>query len=421
MSSPSIPAAPPPPDYSQATREGITTDISTLPLRAQIQQAARLGTVLNYIDPSTGEQKTADFTGLGDATYAQQAADLASQQNATQAQQQLKLRQELGVANVEQTNKELQAADPTAYKTRQTLEQQILDQLGDKADVISPDSRFGSIYDDATRLPDASRLGALYDEANSRLSGTVKDKTAPAMDAALASAYQDFQKGSALDDQTRTEVEQQLRRRMASTGNDTGPAAAYTEAMGLGSAGEARKQQRLQTLLGTAGQKFGQDTATQQADQAAETNRLGTLSGLDEQGYTRGANKAGLLTSLAQADDANAQQARNETYAKAQQRLANASSMVMGMPITNQFGSLAGAQQGAVGYNPTSYNGAQGLNPAAGQQAATFAAGNYGTASGNWQNSANIAAQGNPWMSLLGNAAGSAAGAGTAAMVAMMM
>jgi hypothetical protein len=90
---------------------------------------------------------------------------------------------------------------------------------------------------------------------------------------------------------------------------------------------------------------------------------------------------------------------------------------VLGQPITNQFGSLQGAQQGAVAFTPMNGAGYQGLNQNAGQQATQFAQGNYGTATQAWQTQANIAAQGNPWMGLVGQVAGAAAGAGAAALI----
>ncbi len=57
--------APPPPDYSEATREGVYSDIETLPARRKIESAARLGQTAAYTDPRTGEDVTADFTGIG--------------------------------------------------------------------------------------------------------------------------------------------------------------------------------------------------------------------------------------------------------------------------------------------------------------------------------------------------------------------
>ena len=102
---------------------------------------------------------------------------------------------------------------------------------------------------------------------------------------------------------------------------------------------------------------------------------------------------------------------RNENYARQQQQLANASAMVLGNPITNQFGSLAAAANGTVGA-PTgvAYNPGTGLNANAGNQAAGFAQQNFGTNSSNWNVQAQQAAQGNPWMSLVGGALGTFAG-----------
>jgi hypothetical protein len=112
--------------------------------------------------------------------------------------------------------------------------------------------------------------------------------------------------------------------------------------------------------------------------------------------------------------------ARNETLGRSQQKLANVSAMVLGQPITNQFGGLAGAQQGAVGFQPIAYQGGSNLNSNAGSAATGYAQGNYGTASNNWSTSANIAAQGSPWLALAGTALGAGAGAAGAKLGAMI-
>ena len=88
--------------------------------------------------------------------------------------------------------------------------------------------------------------------------------------------------------------------------------------------------------------------------------------------------------------------------------------MVLGMPITNQFGSLAGAQNGAVGFTPISYQGGTTLNANAGQNAANFAQSNYGTMANMWTTQANNAAQSSQQ---LGQLAGGVAGMAAMAMI----
>lgn len=622
MGSPTLPAAPSAPDYGAATREGVYADIDTLDTRRAIENAARLGKSVQIYNPVTGTFETKDFTGLGDAEYARQAADLATQQNETVQRQQLALRQQLGVANVQQTREELRAADPAAFDARMDLSSVLHNQMFEPNETITAsdnvragatrlsdlanaapttDTRLGDIYKDAdsslkstasdlgqidqlralqaqtasdntTRQtlgylqgqasndtspaamaalqaqaatdPGAraqyqallaqsagsasrDRLGSIYDEAT-RLPSTVSDPTSATLNAGLQGALADYQLGGKLDDTTRRDLLNEVRAGQVARGNYLGDAAAVVEATELGNAAEQRKAQRLQTVLAAQSQAFGQNSALRDQEAALRNTRLGALTNLQGQdfgqeaalrgeqaqlaglsaqeqqalraeqagyagagadrtaalrneqaGYATGAQgltnaqtmqlaqlaqqiygtgasvrgeqlasnnaRLGTLASLAGQDQAAQQQAyagqlngagqafaadnalageeraaRAETLGRSQQKLANVSAMVLGQPITNQFGSLAGAQQGAVGFTPIAYQGGTGLNQNAGQSAAGFAQGNYGTASNNWGTSAGIAAQGSPWMALAGQLAGGAAGGAGAALGAMM-
>ena len=385
MSSPAIPAAPAAPDYAAANREGIYTDIETLPLRRGIDQAAQLGQTYTYTDPQTGEQRTADFTGLGNMALAQQAAVLAGQTNADVQRQQLALRQELGVGNAQQTAAEVRAADPLAYDTRQDLTGRL------RADLNSPAPQY---QDDAA----VARLADLYDRAT-RLDTNVNDPSNSALNLGLQRAVQDFQLGGKLDPNVQRELTDAARAGQAARGNYLGDAAAVVESQNLGSAMEQRQAQRLAALQGLQQQAFGQNSSLRQEQQARQMAQLGTLQGLQQQAF--GQNQATDATN----------------YGRGQQNLANVSAMVLGQPITNQFGSLGAAQQGAVGYNPTLGQSNANMNANAGAQAAQFAQGNFGTSSQNWGTQANIAAQGSPWMALLGQAVGGAAGGATAALI----
>lgn len=353
----SSPDTPPAPDYAAANREAISTDVSTLPLRNLINQAAQLGKTVSYVDPSTGETKTADFTGLGaDAQY-KQLADLASAYNASTQRQQLALRQELGVQNAQQTSAEVAAADPLAYQTRQNLTGKVLGALDTGADQVAPNQ---SIYDAATRLgsidPSTSALNFGLDQA-------LKDYNSPGFSEA-----------------TQRDLNNQIRSGQVARGNFLGDAAAVADASQQGQAMEQLRQQRLSNLLNVQNQAFGQNQQQNQAN----------LQG-------------------ASALAADQRQVENTNYGRNQQNLANASAMVLGQPITNQFGSLQGAQNGAVGYNAAPATNLGQLNPNAGAEA-------YQGQLSVWNTQANIAAQGNPWMGLLGSAVGGVTG-GLAAKV----
>lgn len=461
MGSPSIPAQPAAPDYAAANREGIVTDISTLPLRRQVENAARLGQSITYIDPSTGEQKTADFSGTGDADYAKLMAQIAGQTNAQAQRDQLALRQELGTANARQTAAEIAAADPSAYNLRNSLTNKAQGELDLGAVNITPSQQvLGSeqrlrqmaeqspTYDPSgmNRLQTQAgandgRLGDIYNQA-SRLPGEVSDATTGVLNQGLQQALAEYKLGGKLDDASRRDLENEVRAGQAARGNYLGDAAAVVEATELGKAGAALKQQRLQNLLDIQNRAFGQNTTLRQEGTSNLQNRVQTMAGLQGQDFGQNQSRIGQQASLmgqnfnqgqsayqtglnaAQAQMGAAQQrageertSRQEGFGFDQQRFANAQAVGLGAPITNQFGSLGGAQNGAVAYNPVNFQGGTGLNQNAGQQAASFAQGNYGTQANMWNTSANIAAQGNPWMSLAGKAVGSAAGAGMAAAI----
>ena len=531
MGSPSLPAQPPPPDYGAATREGITTDIAWLPTRNRINQAAQLGQLVTYTDPVSGEERTADFRGMGNDAAARQAADLVSETNARVQRDQLRLREELGVRNARQTAAELQAADPAAYEAREALTARIRGGLDAPSSALGTDTRAagsaGRVRELTNQLGD-NRATGLLDEAigNTRLSAggentlsalyhltdanTGGERTlgdiysragdnsgagnanltrlwnetrgnpysARALNPALAGALQDYARGGELSDTERRLATNDVRAGQAARGNYLGDAAIVEEAVRLGNVSDARRQQRLQNLLAIQNQTFGQSAADLDRQAALEGQRFGqsdaalarqaalegqrfgqadavaarqaALEGqrfgqsdavtarkaaLEGQRFGQSAQGAGTLAALSgqlfgqgqslrqdrlaglgMEADLNARQVqenratRAENYARDQQNLANASAMVLGQPVTNQFGALAGAQQGAVGFTPINYQGAGQLNANAGGQAANFAQGNFGTLANMWGTSANLASRGNPWMSLLGTGLGAAAG-----------
>ena len=645
----SLPAAPAAPTYTSSAKEGIYADIDTLPERRAIENAARMGLVYaggktytqkEYDDRKTFEQqkldaatangdkdamgqaqaalgdlnsKVSNFSGSGDIDYARQAAQVASEQNALTQQQQLDLRQRLGVANAEQTRKELEASDPTAFNTREDLTKKLQGDLNKPAQTIAPDAgllsaaqKFGSLADKAPtndgRLADlynragqmntssgdmgqlgvmgglenqlatsqgsrpvldnlrnqastdtkasddlsqlqakaatdqgsspvlqrlgvqASRsqapaqLGNIYDQAT-QLSQNASDPTTQMLNGGVQKALAEYNLGSKLDPDSERNLTNEARAGQVARGNYLGDAAAVAEATTLGQAGQAIKQQRLQNLLNVQNQAFGQNTQLRDTTNQLQQSRLGILSNLENQGFTqdqslrgeqagyattatgerqalrgeqanytttantaRAANRSeqagyqttaeqeqmqrnsqlaamasqifgtgqsmrneergaqaqqlGLLGQLAGQNFSQNEQAyntqlnaqgqamnaagsvaaenraaRNETLGRSQQNLANVSAMVLGQPITNQFGSLAGAQNGAVGYQTTNYQGGTGLNQNAGNQAAGFNQGLYGTQANMWNTSANIAQQDNAnQMKAITGVAGLAAG-----------
>ena len=499
-----LPAAPAAPDYAKANKEGIMTDIDTLPLRRQIEAASAGGTKLTYKDMVTGEEKTADFTGLGEADRAARAAKIMSDQSAAIQKDQLALRKEIGTGNAQQTTAELRAADPKAYAARMALGEKLTDEAFGKADygkyvVDNPDlakaymaetggsltegdaegkiaawgkthydkyganedrklTRAGAPGDEIGLDTSAAGLAGLARERRARpdvggvetdtsaagLAGLARerrnradvagidvnttDASSADLNEGLQSAMAEFRKGGKLDDDTKRDLLNETRAGQAARGNFLGDAAAVVEATELGGAMEKRKAERLQNLLGVQNQVFGQNEALRGQNRANRAENAG-IRGENEANWNRNMDRENLqnkqqvdenratrndnagirseneanwnrnvdrenLQNKQQVDENRA--TRNENYARSQQKLANASSMILGNQLTNQWGGLAAAANGTVGA-PTGV----GYTPGIGQNANAGAAGNaaaqsnFGTLSNMWNTAANIAAQDN--------------------------
>ena len=119
------PDAPETPDYAAANKEGIFTDIETLEVRKKIEAAAKLGTKVTYIDPRTGTEKTADFSGFGDVDQSRGQLAFASESGDAMAKAALDAQKKYGLDYIAQRDKELQAADPVGYALRKKMGEDI--------------------------------------------------------------------------------------------------------------------------------------------------------------------------------------------------------------------------------------------------------------------------------------------------------
>lgn len=284
-----------------------------------------------------------DYSSFGDIDVAKGYGLAALDLGDEQARRQLALRQELGVRNVEQSRKEFIAADPEGYAQNQALKKQVFDRLSSDANT--------AVLGDVLK-----RDRSAWQDGNADLAKI------------LADTKTEYGLGAKLDESTAREVEQAARQAQASRGNILGIGAASQEAMALGSAGEARKQQRLANYSTAIG-------AVNTDNDRLRSNLLGT-------------------------DTAK--------YAREQQGVANKQSFYLGTPLSAQFSTLGAAGGGAVNYNPAIGNqGAQVANGNAGSQ---YALGVYGQQS---QNAATAASQSNPWMNMAMGVAGTALGAYT--------
>lgn len=117
------------PDYAAANREGIMTDIETLPLRKLIERAAKLGLKATYKDPRTGKDVTSDFSGIGDIDFARANLKFSEESSDKMAQVMLGLQEKYGSQFIAQRLKELEQSDPTGFALRQKLGKTVSEDL----------------------------------------------------------------------------------------------------------------------------------------------------------------------------------------------------------------------------------------------------------------------------------------------------
>jgi len=192
----SAPDAPEAPNYAAANKAAIDADISTLALRRAIEQSAKLGKPITYTDPQTGETETFDFTRLGDAETSSANAD-------KMAAAALELQKKYGPEFIKQAREQLKLADPEGFSARDTLYQEIMDQLG-------------------------------------------VDVNSPVADSLEAQILAELQQGGATDDATNREIDQYLIGQQLDRGGSYGKADEFQRALGVGQAAEARRTARQQ-------------------------------------------------------------------------------------------------------------------------------------------------------------------------------
>tara|TARA_R110002096_G_scaffold51610_16_gene134891 strand:+ start:1154 stop:2188 length:1035 start_codon:yes stop_codon:yes gene_type:complete len=139
MGSSSQPAAPSAPDYGAANRQGILTDVETLPMRRMIDNAARMGTAGSFM--LDGKSHDFDFTGLGDAALASNQAGIDRQSAFSNAQNLLDIQGEFGGQFLQNSRDQLQASDPIGFALRETLGQSVSDDLALGGEVSESDQR----------------------------------------------------------------------------------------------------------------------------------------------------------------------------------------------------------------------------------------------------------------------------------------
>lgn len=104
-------------------------DIETLPLRKLIERAAKMGEKVEYTDPSTGEKKTADFTGFGDIDQARAEMLFSGESANKMAEMAIGLQEKYGSQFIEQRLKELEQSDPEGFALRKQMAESVSGEL----------------------------------------------------------------------------------------------------------------------------------------------------------------------------------------------------------------------------------------------------------------------------------------------------
>jgi hypothetical protein len=360
------------PDYAAANREGILADIETLPIRRQVEAAARMGTeVLNtgytVRNVSGSEAVTAARTALSDAQSALAGIPRTITQTTANGSGSGGTRGGTTTGTVDNpaytAAQDRVAAAQTAYQRAiseapagGTTVRQYFDAQG------RPVDRSAAVRSDFTGLGD-------IDAARQQL--TFNRESADT--AAQTALYLQ-----------RTYGPDFIRQRLEELKLSDPTGFALREQMGRSAADELAQGSRLSPSM---------LAEVQQATRAAQASR-GNVMG--------DANVAveGMETG-------------NAGYRLFQTRLANAASFLNGTTPVAQFGQLTGAQSGAAPNNPMGITPTGStVNPNAGGAGAGFSLSTFGQLSGN----ANAANASNPWQTLLGGLAGFGATAGGTAL-----
>jgi hypothetical protein len=288
----SPPPPPEPPDLGKATREGVSANLDAIPIQRLIDFASRAGIKAEYKDPFTGEMKTADFTGKGDADLSRLQAQTYGDTADIMARTLRDLGRKYNADFIDLAVEGAKRSDPLGYEARQELGRRLLADTG--------------------ALPEESALV--------RMGRT----------AALERALDEFALGrNASADQLRN-WQQDARAAAVARGNTSGTGVENAEAFNSFVNRDMLQQQRTNNLLAAGAQAFGQ-----------------------EQGL------------------------RQEKLQNLQRVTSNLSNYALATPISAQFQSLQGAQQGATPYQPV-YVGGIGPNPNAGLAGAQWAGNLYG-------------------------------------------
>ena len=341
------PKPPPAPDYSEATREGVYADIETLPARRRIGAAARLGQPVTYTDPRSGEEVSADFTGLGDVdiTGAETAGLLSLVPQMSEAQLQNLIT--YGPQFIAAQREQMQQLDPEGFGLREEFAGRLRGGEGGAEELVG-----------GLEAPAYEEVGAAPELADTGVTAAGRAE----LETQLADQ---LLRGESLTHEQQRMLEQGVRRAGAARGQALGASSGLREAISKLQGGMQLGQQRRGEYLGFLGS--GQSTSDV-TNRLAQQNFANTMQRIQQINQARGQTFGGQ------------QQVLGTRMGARQQDVGNIQSLLGLQPVAAQAGMMAGMQQGASPFQMTQIQQrGVGLDPNAAATSAGFAQNVFGT------------------------------------------
>lgn len=342
----SSPAPPEPPDYSEATREGIFADIESLPARRRLESAYRLGQPVTYTDPRTGKEVSADFTGLGDIDITRAETEALLGMIPQMSDAQLSNLIEYGPQYIAAQRDQMRQLDPEGFGLREEFAGRLRRGEGTA----------GELTDDID-IPEYEEIGAAPVLADAEMTAAGRRE----LETQLADQ---LMRGEQLTAQQQRMLEQGVRKAGASRGQALGAASGLREAIAKLEGGMQLGQQRRGEYLGFLGSGQSEGDV---ANRLAQQNFANTMQRVQQINQSRGEGFAAQ------------QQALGTRLAGRQQDVGNIQSLLGLQPVAAQAGMMAGMQQGAAPFAVQQIERGMGLNPNAAGLGSGFAQGVFGT------------------------------------------
>ena len=263
----SSPAPPEPPDYSEATREGIFADIESLPARRRLESAYRLGQPVTYTDPRTGKEVSADFTGLGDIDITRAETEALLGMIPKMSDAQLSNLIEYGPQYIAAQRDQMRQLDPEGFGLREEFAGRLRRGEGTA----------GELTDDID-IPEYEEIGAAPVLADAEMTAAGRRE----LETQLADQ---LMRGEQLTAQQQRMLEQGVRKAGASRGQALGAASGLREAIAKLEGGMQLGQQRRGEYLGFLGSGQSEGDV---ANRLAQQNFANTMQRVQQINQSRG-------------------------------------------------------------------------------------------------------------------------------------